>query len=96
MCVMCLHVCLTASVRERVRRYALIKIDGINQSMGQLATDEWVEGVSCCVLRCSSVSGVWVNIVIVHLSLHVDTGPGELRYAALRGKLPTIHHSQTG
>lgn len=33
---------------------------------------EWVEGVHCA-LPCATVSGLLVNIVIVHLSLHVDT-----------------------
>lgn len=33
---------------------------------------EWAEGVHC-VLACATVSGLLVNIVIVHLSLLVDT-----------------------
>lgn len=32
---------------------------------------EWAEGVHC-VLPCATVSGLLVNIVIVHLALHVD------------------------
>lgn len=71
-CTVFVHVFDRESEQDRMRWQALIKIDGSNQSVEQLAMDEWAEGVHC-VFLCATVSGLLVNIVIVHLSVHVDT-----------------------
>lgn len=92
-----LHVCAVFACafdrKESKRQWALIKIDGGNQSAEQLATAEWAEGVRR-VLPCASVSDLLVNMVIVHLSLHVDME--QKSYAVQPWGPCLIYHSQTG